>query len=384
VLARLGVSPEELAAGGGPPERLRELLAGSDGSVVAAALGEYATAPGAALLAAAEASATDRAVRKAIRRALYRLGQRGVPLPDRQPPRAPRAKVSDVEGLLSHVDGRGDRLVWLLRPLAPGGTLLVAAHVSESDGLRDLDVAEVSRKQVRAARQQLAEQNGIRLIAADWRLLDALIVEAEATARASGRTAPSYQAVRARLTSDPPAAPREPVSPRVRPPAADDVERLVARSAELLEQPEFRSWWPPPDAAQPFVGEIASLRNSPLVLSEAQQTERLRHVLEQAAAAFYPPERVARRLDAMAYVLAETGRAEAAQQALAVATAVRQRPRDAASVPLIRTLTQRGLGLLLAAEQSRAEEERRGSLVLTPAEAALRARSASRPPHTRA
>jgi len=376
VLARLGLVLDDHEI---PAARLGELAAGADAPALIEALGAIPTPAAAAALAAVEQRAADRGVRKAARRALHGLRQRGILPPPRPRPAAPPAPAP-IEGLVSAFDGRGDRLVWLLRALADGGTLLVAARLGEPAGLHDLQVAEVTRKQVRAARRELADDAGLRLVAADWRLLDALLVEADERAAAAGRGR-AYAKVRVRLTSDPPATAAEPVSTRVRAPAADEVEALVDRSGTLLDEPELRAWWPAPDAVAPFLAEVEALRESPLVLSPAQQEERVAAVVRRAAAALFPPADLARRLAGTAYVLAETGRGEAAAQALAVAGVLRARPERAADVPLVATLVRGVLGRMLAAEESRQVEERRGALVLTPGE--VRARSSSRPPHTR-
>jgi hypothetical protein len=159
------------------------------------------------------------------------------------------------------------------------------------------------------------------------------------------------------------------------------MDELVAGAAALLEEPELRTWWPAPDAVAPFLEEIAAVRDSPIVLAPLQQQERLRAVLERAARELWPPPVLARRLDGLAYVLAETGRRQPARHALAVAARLRERPDTAADVPFVALLVQRALGSLLARAEARETEERRGALVLTPDE--IRARASSRPPHTR-
>ena len=382
-LSGLGLAPEALASGAVPAERLREILRGPDGAAVAAALGEIATAEGAALLVALEPEVAERATRKAIRRALYRIGQRGVHLPSRPAePEPPRASGFDPEGLVSAFDGRGDRLVWLVRPLPSGATLLVAAQVNEPGGMRDLQVHEITRKQLRATRRRLAEDAAVHLVPGPWRVLDALLVEAtERSAVADEKR--DYRRVRPRLTDDPPAPPAEPVSSRLAPPDAEEAAQLVAASAALLQEPELRTWWPSPEQAAPFLAEMTALRDSPLVLSQAQSEERLREIADRAVRALYPAASVARRLEGTAYVLAERGRTAEGRIALAVAGALRARPEAAAEVPLIANLVHHGLGTMLAAAERERQAEREAALVVTPGEV-LRARSSSRPPRTRA
>jgi len=378
-LARLGLDAEALRAGRVDVVRVAPLMAGSDAAALAAALGELPSPAVAELLAALEPHARDRAARKAIRRTLYRLAQRGVPRPPPPPTAPPPARAAEpvVEGLVSAVDGRGDRLVWLLRALPTGGSLLVTAQLNEPEGLRDVHAAELGRKALRALRERLEREAGLRLVPAEWRTLDALLVEAHERA-GGGERERDYLRVRPRLTGEPPAAASEPVSARVAPAGAEESAALVAGSAALLGEREFETWWPTPEAAAPFAGEIAAARESPLVVSRLAQEDRLREILRRTARALFPPAVLARRLAGTAYVLAETARPAAARQALAVAGALAARPEDAADIPFVAALVERALAGLLA----RDSEEQRGALVVTPGQF-LRDRASSRPGRTR-
>jgi hypothetical protein len=222
---------------------------------------------------------------------------------------------------------------------------------------------------------------GIRLVPADWRTLDALLVEAHERAGSSERDR-DYLRVRPRLTSHPPRPPAEPVSTRVAPPSADESDALAAGAAALLEEPELRGWYPAPDAAAPFVEEIRTIRESPVLVSRMAQEERVREVLRRAAATLFPPATLARRLEGTAYVLAETGRPAPARGALAVAQILRARPAEPLDVPLVAALVERSVGALLAETTAREEEQRRTNLVVTPGQA-LRDRASSRPGRTR-
>ena len=382
-LARLGLDAAAVERGEVEAERLVPVLAGADAEALVTALGELPGPASATLLVALEPHAPERHVRKHIRLALYRLKQRGVAVPE--PPAAvvpPRPQLGpSAEGLLSHFDGRGDRLFWIVRAGTTGASLLVTAQVNEPEGIRDVHAGEMSRKQLRTVRERLEKSSDLRLVRADWRVLDALLVEAHHRV-AEMRKELDYLRLRPRLTIDPAAPPTEPVSTRIKPPIADEQAALAAESAKLLELSEFRTWWPEPAAAAPFVQEIAALRASPLVVSRAAQQERLLEILRRAAGTLIAPPVLARRLDGMAYVLAATGRGPLARQALATATLLRARPDDAMGLPFVAAYVERALGGMMAEDVAQQEEERRGSLVMTPAEF-LKDRSSSHPRRTR-
>jgi hypothetical protein len=385
-LHRLGLDVDAAGAATLPEDRIEPLLDGPDAAALVEALGEVGGETAGRALAR-HAGGADRALRKLLRRALFRLGQRGIAVPTVEEPGVAVVVGGGVEleGLVSAFDGRGDRLIWLLRPQVGGGTLLVAAEVHEPEGLRDVRLAEVSRKELRNVRERLQRETGLRLVPADWRVLDALVVEGQRR-RTAGDAAPDrardYLRIRPQLVTTPPAEPAEPRSALAGPPPESERPALLAGSAELLAQPELRTWWPSPEAAAPFVDEIAAQRDTPLVLNRMQQEDRLQAVLVRAAAELYPRDAIARRLEGTAYVLAETGRVPAARQALAVVQALHAGA-GLDDIPFLRALVQQGIGTLLASEQQRHQDERRSSLVLTPGEA-LTDPASSRPGRTRA
>jgi hypothetical protein len=300
------------------------------------------------------------------------------------PPVAPPARVTgggETEGLLSGFSAEGDRILWLVKPLRDGGSLVVSAHVHDERGLREVGAGELARKKLREMRQHLEREGRIRLVPADWRVIDALIVEADAR-RADTEPKRSYARIRSRLTTDPPRAPAEPVSARVTAPAGDEAAALVVSSAALFAEPELATWLPPLDALAPFVQELDTAHESPLVVSRGAQEERVRTVVRRAVASLAPPERFARRLDGTAYVLAETGRLAPARQALAVAAALRAHPEQAVDVPLLIAFVERPLGHLLANTTARHEEDQKSSLVVTPSQF-LKDQSSARPTRTR-
>ena len=381
-LAKLGIDAEALAEGRLAADALVPLVNGADAVRLVAAIGDLGSAGAAAALAALEPHAGGGA-RREVRRALYRLRQRGVATPERpmdEPPRR-RDLGSDIEGFVSAHDASGDRLLWLVKRQASGGSLVVAAQANEPEGLRDVQAVDMSRKHLRAVRQRLAREGGVTLVAAPWATVDALLVEAHERTTTRDR-ARDYLRVRAEVTAEPPAAPAEPLSSQAPPPGLDEARTLAAASAPLLGEAPFAAWGPGAEAAAPFVAEIAALRDSPLVLNELQQRERVREVLRRAAEALYPAAAFARRLEGTAYVLAETGRGPAARAALAIAALLRARPAEGYETPFVSGAVERALGTLLSADVARQTEERRSALVATPGEV-LRARESSRRGHTR-
>ncbi len=363
ILAGEGIEPAALRAGTVPVERLTRVLEADTQASLALArrLGDAPRQQHADALAATEAGAHG-PLRREIRRALFRLRQAGVaPPPAAAPAAAPsESDVAAAEGWLSHVDGRGDRLAWITKPL-PSGLLFVTARINDIDGLCELAAYETSKRQLRRQRDELRDRHGVRMIEVDWRYADALIAAAQAhRAPTSG---PGYPAVRARLTQDPPVAPDPPLPAELR--DATTEPGLVEASAELAQVPELHSWIPAPEDLERYAREILDAQGSPLVLSRHQQDDRVAAIAERATRELDPAATCAPRLEAMAYYLWRTDRAREARIALAAAQALRTGTPPSA-IPLLAGLARTSLAMIYRALHARTQEEERSSLIVKP------------------
>ncbi len=310
-----------------------------------------------------------KAVGKDARRALYRLSQRGV-VPEAQPTSAtapPRVVASPLEGWLSGIDGRGDRLVWIVRAQPGGGLLAMTAILNEPAGLRDVTLAELPRKTLRRMHDDLRARHSVRMVEADGAYCDALVSEGFARARAAGRAEAvgQYPTLRARLTTTAPAPLTPPLVARVAPTLGTDPAAL-ADGAKLLDEIELSTWLLDRDTLAPHLAAIAAARESPLVLSRPQQEERVQAALGEARHALFggpSAEVYRRRLEETAYVLHATERRTLA--AAAVATAAALAAGDDAT-PFFVELLRRSVGPLVAEEDAKARAEAEGSVLVRP------------------
>jgi hypothetical protein len=348
---------------------------------IAARLGGVTGAESAALLRTLEDGADDKLVRREAKRSLYRLEQRGVSVErPAQEPRKLTEGVAPVEGFLSTIDGRGDQLIWLTRPRA-GVLLHLFAVVNDPEGLKDLNLAEVSRKGLRAIREELVEKHEISLIEADWRYCDALIDRAFAWASARGEVGGDYPRLRAQLIKEP-VAPLEPLIYRHLDREAVSADpKLLEESATLLDEKELRTWFLDHDTAHKYLDQLAEVRDSPIVLSEAQQGERLSEIVAHAVEEIYGGDlrpSWQRRLEEMAYFFHATGRPEQARKALAAGLAVGSREHGGRGVPLFEQICRTSILAYWQLEERKQEEQSQSSLVITPQQAAREAETRRR------
>ena len=350
---------------------------------IAARLGAHAEPASVDALAALDAASTDKLVHKEVRRALYRLEQRGIHAPPvAVPPAAPAPLAPAAEGYLSIVDGRGDQIIWLVKA-RPGHVDHLFAVLNDPDGLREVDLSETTRKALRAAREQLLARHELRLVEADWRYCDFVIDRALRWATEKGHPVNGdYPRLRAQLIKEP-VTPMTPlIFTHLDPAAVRADTALVADSDKLVEEKELRTWFFERQTLQPYLDALVALKDSPLVLSPAQQQERSRAIVERAVEELFGGDRQqswVRRLEELAYFFHATGRADQAKRALAAALALEDSAHGGRGIALCETLVRSGLAAYVQAEEQREAEAARGSLVLTPQQAAREAQRQRQP-----
>lgn len=369
---------------GAEPDRAVEKLAALRGAAdvadgaIARALGGIASPRAAALLARMETQATG-AVRREIRRALYRLRQRGIEPPGAaaQAARAiaaahSEATESGLDALLSPADADGARVVWLLKSRPGGGIRRLWGLVSEREGMLGVNLATLTRKELRQDRAELERRAGVPMVEADWRVADFILCDAwRRTPEARRREAGNFFAMRAEMVAaSPPSELDHPIYREF----AGEIEHDPP--ADLMAEPEVGAFAFGPEAVRAYVEEIANIRNSVIVLNRAQQEERALLVVERAIGELLAGEnraRLRRHLEDAAHYLSRTGRRTQAGWAAAAAARLRDGA-DLKRIPFFQALVRAQLGAMIVQEEEQRREEPR--LIMTPAEA-MRARQAA-------
>jgi hypothetical protein len=340
----------------------------------ARALGNIADPASAAILAGLESSASG-AIRREIRRSLFKLHQRGIDPLASPPTPAPSAPAPDsITALFSPIDIEGARIIWITKLRMQGGVTRLWGLVSESEGLVGAIAAGLSRKELKAEREELESRAGIRMVEGDWRLADFILCEAyHRTPEARRARVGNFLALRTEISAAP--VPSDLAHPIY----AELGAGIAAEPAlELLKEPELLEWRLSAAEIGPYVEEIDRVIDSVIVLNELQQRERINTIVERAVGELFSGERgvrARRRFEDLAYYMLHSGRREQAASAAAAARQI-ERTSDLKRSLFFQNMIRSQLGAIVAKEQNREENEPR--LIVTPAEAMRASESARR------
>jgi hypothetical protein len=318
---------------------------------------------GACLLREVDACELPKPARKALRRALHLLRSRGVALPE--VPSAPRVaalpRVQDAldAALLTPIDPRGTRGVYLATSHPGGGARLFELVIDDDRGVIDCHVYSAGRSAVRKFLRDAERREQFAVVPAPSDSVRVLVARAAARHGPESPPPRSFAGLRSRLSAAPEAAesPGEIVRRALAERAAatpESAQRVVA----LVEQGSLGPW-PPRDAVlSDAAAQLTEHGHSVLAMSAAQREEQLVRALEVVAQRIFDAPYTAltaRRFEESAYVYWKSGGLDDAVACLSAARSLSESTRP--ENPVVRALLERMLAPTLASLRGDAEPE---------------------------
>ena len=312
---------------------------------LAAAIARAALAAGRADLLAALAAHPEKEVAKEAKRGLHVLKTRGVAVPE--PPRAAApppvsAPEPPLPAYASAVDGTGERAVWIPRNVAGKGIEIAQAVVSDAEGLLELQIGLVGRKEWRGlARGLLSQGAAMGVGEIDPARARSIVAAARALNDRSGKRVP--EGADLWLAQLGPAAPLPDPAEGFPPLPPDDERDAVAASAKLHDLPLMKSWLADEAYLRAVGAKLDEIAVSPLYIDERQRVEQAVRTVAEAVDGYLDAERrrvLAARLFTVAEHLRERGDPAHATAAAAAARAIAGGA-PASAVPFARLLVEK-------------------------------------------
>jgi len=335
------------------------------------ALGRIADSTAVEALSTIEKEASDKDVKREVKRSFFKLAQRGLTLPKAEPSestaKAVFTRAAEIEAYMSAVDGGGGRLVWIARVQPNHGLQLIQATLGDREGLLRIGGTQLRRKELRKMADDIKQQHEVTMISVPWEYADQILYEGYERAKARGQSGlENFHELRSIINT---AKPREQLHPIYRRLNQDEVRDGAWReqSRRLLDEPELRYWVLTDEWLQAFLPQIEEAQASRLVLNPVQKEERLAAIVRDAVKVLCAGENgklFQRRMEDMALYFVDTGRAEVAKLALAVALQAGDGDPGPLDVSFLTGLVQKSFAYFLSEQESKTEEE--PSLIVRP------------------
>jgi len=319
-----------------------------------------------------EKETTDKNLKKEIRRALFKLGQKGLVIPEqarvemKTPPPILRA-TDETEAYMSGIDGGGGRLVWIVKPQPGRGLQLIQAMVNDREGLQKIGGAQIRRKELRSMSQEIKSKHQVSMVPVPWEYADRMLVEGYERAKEKGRSGlEDFHQLRALLGVGKPSQEEHPIYQRLNATEARE-GAWREQSRRLLDEPELRYWILDADWVQPFLSQLEEAQTSRLVLNPMQKEERMAGIVRDAVKSLCERGKgqiMLRRMEDMALYFKETNREEPARLAFAVALQIKEGDPGPLDVSFLTGLVQKSFAFYLSQEKAKTEEE--PSLIVKP------------------
>lgn len=327
---------------------------------VVEALSMMATPQAAALLAQIAAKTAAKDLQKAARRALYRLKTMGVDI-ESLASQEPRKSVLEVPklpvvvALASQIDFDGNRALYLARRRPFSGLVFVSLIINDQRGVVDCHAFPVTKKDLTGMVADIQADDRLTHVEFPPSYAQQLVEESYQRNLSTGTPVPrDFQGLRDLIGTPDTPWDKPPMYHVVSPEEIRGQPAWLAQAPQLFEVKEFQGWHLPPDAVQKYREEIKRAVDSPIIVSQALQQERVEAVQKRTLREIFDTEKRAlyrSRLEEMAYLLWQTKRPDEAKRAFASALALQGEGIDPAEHPFLRRLFTRSVEMAEALEQ---------------------------------
>jgi hypothetical protein len=251
-------------------------------------------------------------VQKAVKRAFYKLKQKGIAVPDSrvkspEPLRMRPAQSEQPTAYLGPIDPTGSRPVLFSIADPPKGLDVGVGVVNDEKGILDFHAGTYSKKRMRELLKIVLEGKGAGGMV-ETTISHAITVVEAAYAlgkEESSEASAAYLSIRPRVLDAVSLLKRPAIYGYVSESEFSAESLTESAVQKLLEHEILASWFIDPSKIEPLIEELLKVRESPILVSEAQRSERIRELKNEWIEKLYPQaERIvlSRRFEEMAYI----------------------------------------------------------------------------------
>ncbi len=291
-------------------------------------------------------------VQKTVKRALFKLKNKGVAVPDhfegdkRALLSFGAGRKEKPEGYVGPIDGTGTRGVFVSFPQVPSGYEAGIGVINDETGMVEFHTAAYSKKRLRELKKHIFEKMGVNVPASISHVLT-ILEKAYAKSKGGSLSIQSdYLRLRNQVLKNGAILERPPIYDLLTQPVAPGETLTLSRLEKLFGHDAMDTWLIGPDEIEPLLVELEETEGGPLVLSEAQEQDRIQSIKERWAEKAFSDSKLEilkHRLEEMAYVFHKRDEPEFGELALSAALLALEKTPLQPINPLVAFLMERSI-----------------------------------------
>lgn len=330
----------------------------------------------------------QKSVQKSIKKAIFRLKQKGVFIPERKslketPLLTGKPERDEPTAYLGPIDGMGSRGIIVILPQIPKGVNLGMGLVNDEEGITYFISGSYSKKRAREVKDIFLEHFSM---AVEASLPHAATIlervykchkptedESRTQQHSAGNPSSNYLWIRPKILENISLLEQAAIYDHI-PLDSISSEILVdSQINKLLEHDLMAFWVVDPEKMEPLLEEIFNAEDSPIFISEEQKASRINEIKDKAMDELYPDSKrllLKERLEEMAYIFYRRDEEDYARLSLMAASSMQEKDSLLVTNPFLKALLDRSIDyyteLSEKGDMSQDEEEKSTPKIIMP------------------
>ena len=317
-----------------------------------------------ALLAVREAF-PEKKVQKAIKKTIFKFKQKGISHPDLEPEKGPaalvkRLDVADPSAYIGPVDGTGSRGILLILPQIPKGVEVGMGAVSDELGFIQFFVGRYSKKQLKEIREIFFSSFDH---AVETPISHAVTILERAYSKNKeglNESSRGYLQLRPWILENVSLLKQSAVYDLIPPDSISKGSLTRSQIERLLDHELMKTWIIDPDRLKPLTEDIQKVKESRILVSDAQKTDQINEARGKAIGEIYSEDKrllMKWRLEEMAYFFFKLEEEEMARLSLVAALSLDEKDSPLLINPFLDAIMERSLAFHMQTAQDTQESK---------------------------
>lgn len=304
-------------------------------------------------------------VQKAIKKTIFKLKQKGITHPDLEPEKGPpvlarSSEVTDPAAFLGPIDGSGSRGVLLMLPQIPTGVDVGMGAISDELGFIQFFVGRYSKKQLKEIKEIFFSSfdNAVETpISHAATLLERAYGKSQEGLNESSR---GYLQLRPWILESVSLLEQSAIYDLMPFDSLSEEGLTSSQIEKLLAHELMKTWIIDPDKIKPLVEDIQKVKESRILVSDAQKTEQITEAKRKATREIFSEDKrllMKWRLEEMAYFFFKLNEEEMARLSLTAAQSLEEKDSALLVNPFLEAIMERSLAFHMQTADMAPESE---------------------------